>query len=303
VSEAHEIALSLIVASRNGEKKLGGLLDSLDEHAVRAARAELLLVDSASTDATAALMERFAAKAAFPVRVIRLDAPGQGRAQNAAAREARGRVLAFTDDDCRLAADYFDVLARDFDLERYHYGGGAVVLADPADDPRLANTAYWEIVSPTEISPHSLLPTGIAHGANLVFGRDVFERLGGFDPDSGPGAVMVAGDMEMVGRASALGYTGVLMPALRVLHYPRRRRGSPEAEAVVSGYDRGRGAYYASLIALGEQRIWELWQHDIWRPLDDPGNLEQMEQEFQGAADYLRHRREVPGRPGKGPTD
>jgi len=303
VSTPDHIAVSLIVASRNGEKKLAGLLDSLNEDSIRAARAELLLVDSASTDATAALMEHFAAKASFPVQVIRLETPGQGRAQNAAAVAAQGRLLAFTDDDCRLAPDYFEVLARDFDLKRYHYGAGAVVLADPADDPRMANTASWRFVGPTQIPPRSLLSAGLAHGANLLFRKDVFEQLGGFDPDLGPGGLMGASDTESVGRATTLGYTGLLMPALRVLHYPGRRRGSPEANAVVEGYDRGRGGYYASLLLLGEQRVWELWRRGLWRPLDAPETLGQLEREFRGAADYLRHRMEFPARPGRGPTD
>jgi GT2 family glycosyltransferase len=303
VNTAADIQISLILASRNGAEKVGSFFNSLNEDSVRTARAELVLVDSASTDATAALMESFAAKSSFPVRVLRLQAPGTGRAQNAAAATARGRLLAFTDDDCRLAPDYFEVLARDFNLGRYHYGGGAVVLGDPADDPQMANTARWGFVGPTEIPSGSLLPAGLVHGANLVFRRDVFERLGGFDPDLGPGGLMGGGDVEMVGRASALGYTGVLIPALKVLHYPGRRRGSPQADAVVERYDRARGGYYASLLLLGQPGVWELWRNALWRPLDAPETLTQLEREFRGAADYLRHRMEFPARPGRGPND
>lgn len=303
MNTADDIAISLIVASRNGAEKLVGLLDTVDEAGVHAARAELVLADSASTDATAELMERFAAGASCPVQVIRLEAPGQGPAHNAAAALARGRLLAFTDDDCRLAPDYFQVLARDFDLERHHYGAGAVVLADPTDDPHMANTAHWPFVEPTHIPPRSLLQAGLVHGANLLFRKDVLERLGGFDPDLGPGGLMGGSDTELTGRASALGYTGVLMPALKVLHYPGRRRSSPEAEAVVARYDRARGAYYASLLLLGEQRVWELWRASLWRPLNAPDSLIQLEREFTGAADYIRHRMVAPARSGRRPED
>jgi GT2 family glycosyltransferase len=303
VSTADDIDVSLIVASRNGSKKLGGLLDSLNEDGIRAARAELLLVDSASTDDTATLMEGFATQASFPVQVIRMENPGQGRAHNAAAKAARGSLLLFTDDDCRLAPDYFEILARDFDVRQHHYGGGAVVLADPSDDPQMASTACWGFTGLTQIPPRSLLPAGLVHGANLLFRKDAFERLGGFDPDLGPGGIMGGCDVELVGRASALGYSGVLMPDLRVLHYPDRRRGSPEADAVVAGYDRGRGGYYAGLLLLGEQGAWELWRNGLWRPMDAPETLIQLEREFRGAADYLRHRMQFPARAGRGPAD
>jgi hypothetical protein len=303
VSTADHIAVSLIIASRNGAKNLAGLFGSLNEDGARAAQAELVLVDSASTDATAAMMESFAAGASFPVQVIRLRTPGVGRAHNAAAAAARGRLLAFTDDDCRLAPDYFEVLSRDFDLETYHYGAGAVVLEDPADDPHMANTASWRFAGPTQIPPRSLLPAGLVHGANLLVRKDVLERLGGFDSDLGPGGLMGGSDVELIGRATALGYTGVLLPALKVLHYPGRRRDSPEADAVVARYDRARGGYYASLLLLGEQRVWELWRDGLWRPLDAPETLVQLEREFRGAADYLRHRMECRARAGRGPED
>ena len=303
MNKTNELAVSLILASRNGEKKLANFFNGLDGDSVCAARAELLLVDSASTDGSAALMTEFAARAPFPIRVIHLEIPGQARAQNAAAAKALGALLAFTDDDCRLDPDYFKILARDFDLQRHHYGGGAVVLGDPADDPRMANTSSWHFTEPMQIPPRSLLPAGLLHGANLVFRKDVFHRLGCFDEASGPGEPLVASDAELVGRATALGFTGLLMPDLRVLHYPNRPRGSPDADAVVRTYDRGRGSYYASLLLMGEQRVWDLWRAGIWRPLDDPQTLSQLEREFRGAADYLVRRMESQARTSHEPKD
>jgi glycosyltransferase involved in cell wall biosynthesis len=303
VAEEASIAVSLIVASRNGEEKLGGFFESLDADRVNAAQAELILIDSASTDSTGAMMRDFAGATSFPVRAIRLDTPGLGRAQNAAAELARGAVLAFTDDDCRLASNYFAVLGRDFDAEIHHYGGGYVELANPDEDRYMANTANWFFDRPTLIPPRSLLPAGVIHGANLIVRRDVFRRLGGFDPDLGPGAIMGGGDVELLGRASALGYTGLLLPALKVIHCPGRPRDSLEARAVVAGYDRGRGVYYASLLLLGESRAWQLWRDGQWRSIEDPEAIAQLEREFRGAADYLRHRMETPIRPGAGPED
>jgi glycosyltransferase involved in cell wall biosynthesis len=152
---APDIAISMIVCSRNGGEKIGGLFDSLSSEAFRRARAELILVDSASSDDTLERMKGFARTSRIPTRMVVIERPGLGRAQNAAVRAAsRGRILAFTDDDCRLAPDYLDVLSRAFDPARHDYGGGAILLGDPDDDPRVANTErIWRFDQPREIRP------------------------------------------------------------------------------------------------------------------------------------------------------
>lgn len=61
---------------------------------------EIVVVDDASTDGTAAVVRHFAAASPVPVRVVRLAVNGgAGAARNAGARAARGEVLFFLDGD------------------------------------------------------------------------------------------------------------------------------------------------------------------------------------------------------------
>jgi hypothetical protein len=136
-------------------------------------------------------------------------------------------------------------------------------------------------------------------GANMVLTRRAFDALGGFDDDLGPGGVLNGCDVEMVGRASALGYTGVLLPDLRVRHHHGRRRASPEAQAIVDGYAAARGGYYAGLMLLGETQAWALWRRAVGQPPKSPARLRELALEFEGAAAYLRLRERKPLRPGK----
>ena len=60
---------------------------------------ELIVVDDGSTDATPALVERLAAGAAAPIRLVRQTNRGAAAARNLGVREARGQLLAFLDSD------------------------------------------------------------------------------------------------------------------------------------------------------------------------------------------------------------
>jgi len=60
---------------------------------------ELIVVDDGSTDETCALVERLAAGAVIPVRLVRQANRGAAAARNTGIREARGNLLAFLDSD------------------------------------------------------------------------------------------------------------------------------------------------------------------------------------------------------------
>jgi glycosyltransferase involved in cell wall biosynthesis len=89
---------TIAVCTRNRraelERCLAALLPSAGD------RTELVVVDDASTDGTAAYLQSLAAAhPAFRVVTLVVRA-GVGGARNAALRAARGDIIAFTDDDC-----------------------------------------------------------------------------------------------------------------------------------------------------------------------------------------------------------
>jgi hypothetical protein len=248
---------------------------------------ELLLVGMPSDDATISVMEAHAKQAATATLVLRQSRPGVSVARNLGARAATGELLVFTDDDCYLEKNFYDALLADFDFSKYQYGVGQVLQFDPSDDRRIA---ICPIDQQRVIQPRSLLPAGLIPGANLFIIKEVFERVGGFSEDLGPGTPFGCEDIEFGTRLSLAGCTGVLLPSVIVYHHHGRKPGTPESEAQLREYDTGRGSYYAIQLTRGVNECWQLWSRlsATQGPMPD-ALAARLEREFRAAADYLKH--------------
>lgn len=175
-SESAAPCVSVIVPTRNR----GALLERALDGVLRQSWPdfEVIVVDDASTDDTA---ERLARCADPRLRVLREAQPGGGpRARNRAAAAARGRFLAFLDDDDEWLPEK---LARQL----------AVFDAGP-DDLGLVQTGQWVVSAVSGRVIHSVSPpAGVSPSPVDFLGeismttsvvmvrRDVFERVGGFD--------------------------------------------------------------------------------------------------------------------------
>ena len=63
---------------------------------------EIVVVDNNSTDATRQVVERFTGASPLEIRYAFEAAQGLSHARNAGIKEAKGEILAFTDDDFRV---------------------------------------------------------------------------------------------------------------------------------------------------------------------------------------------------------
>jgi glycosyltransferase involved in cell wall biosynthesis len=288
--------ISHINCMRNRAEQLSATLATFNTALMNAHQIEFVLVDSESTDATPKVMADFAGKYRR-TRIVRAG-KGLGRARNAGIEASRGDLIAFTDDDCYLDDNYYTALRLQFAEPRErHYGMGQILLFDEGDDWRIANATISHLVT---IKPRTVLPTGTFQGANIFFLREVFEKVGKFRDDMGSGTPFPCEDIEFGTRASLAGFTGIFSPLVKVFHHHGRKAGSVEAEETVLGYERGRGAYYGSLIIDGINEAWKLWlatSHTGGPP--PPQVLARLEREFRGAADYIRYRLDAGDTPGK----
>lgn len=281
--------MSLVIASRERSGQLQRSLARLNLEAMGRLAVDLILVDSASADDTHEVMLAFARGSGASVKVIRAERPGAAIARNIGAAAADGEALIFTDDDCYLDHAYFDVIAALFRPDRFQYGGGHTALFDPSDAPS-AVTDMSRLDRVSTIEPGTLLISGLIQGANMFFARAAFERLGGFDEALGAGTPFGCEDIDLCTRASLAGYTGVLLPDAKVFHHHGRKSGGAALAAAERGYDRGRGAYYARLIAAGHRNALELWAKGPHFRASGPmtrTELTILRHELRGAADYL----------------
>ena len=158
-------ALSFIVPAHDEAALIGGTLAAL--HA--AARTlgldyEIVVVDDASTDATAAIATAAGARVG-PVAYRHIAAT-----RNAGARAARGERLVFVDADTRV--DAVVVGAALAALEGGAVGGGTAVRLDGAS---------WHERLVAAVLMRAFRWTRIAPGCFLFCTRAAFEAAGGFD--------------------------------------------------------------------------------------------------------------------------
>lgn len=224
------IKATVAVCTRDRPDLLAGCLSSIRASLPRTDDVEVLVVEQG--DPTAAeVTERVGIQAS----IIHDPGKGAARARNIAARNARGELILFTDDDCEVPCswiqDYVEVL--EDPLLSGAWGPVAGLDRLPGADPA-AVPAYRQRGAP---------PWLVGHGANMAIRTRPFLDLGGFDERLGPGTArhLIGEDSDLIFRLLASGATirtGVGAP---VLH--REWRSADETHVNLRRYERGTGAW------------------------------------------------------------
>jgi GT2 family glycosyltransferase len=164
--------ISVVVPTHNRSERLAALLASLRAQTLPAQEVEVIVVDDASTDGTADLLDGAARDEHFSrfEVVRRTDPGGPAAARNLGWRSARAPLVAFIDDDCEAAPAWLDELVRDSE-------GDDVALQGRTEPiPREAATVgpFSRTLAVTQLGP--FYPT-----CNMAYPTALLERLGGFD--------------------------------------------------------------------------------------------------------------------------
>lgn len=223
-------SVTVAVCTRDRPGDLARCLDALA--AVTYPALELLVVDNApSTDAAERLVRRRPR-----VRYVREPRPGLDHARNRAIAEATGEILAFTDDDVMVDAEWVGALATVF---RDDPGAGAatglVLPLELATDAQRLFETYRSFARGSVRRRVVAEPGGgsvaarygatgsFGTGANMAFRRELLRDLGGFDPCLGAGTPTRGGDdLEMFFRVLKAGHALVYEPRAVVHHRHRR---------------------------------------------------------------------------------
>jgi glycosyltransferase involved in cell wall biosynthesis len=102
--------VSVVLCSHNGADTLPRVLDALWSLETRGTDLEFVMVDNASDDGTAALMDDWSAP--FPKLVLREPRKGKSFALNRALAAASGECIAFIDDDVVVSRGWLDAYLR-----------------------------------------------------------------------------------------------------------------------------------------------------------------------------------------------
>jgi len=189
---------------------------------------ELLVVDNRSPDHTREVIEEEAP--AFPAPLRYLFEPEQGRyaALNTGIRAARGRVIATTDDDARVEADWLTRAAAALDAHGCDYVGGRVRPLwggpRPAWLPNGPSGGHWAVLALQDYgdTPREFGVNGMPWplGINTAARRETYERIDLFDNRLGrkAGTLRNQAQREWHLRARAAGLRGFYVPDMIVHH-------------------------------------------------------------------------------------
>ena len=208
--------------------------------------AEIVIVDNGSTDNTSEIVKGWATASGIPVQALTEPRAGKGRALNLALQAARGELLAFIDDDCRFHPEHVnDHLRHDAADTELLLRGGRIELGDPTDLPMTINiTPTVKRWSRALNSARHHAMNGIINGCNMTMRRALFDRLGPFDENFGPGGPFSGDDTEYIFRAYAAGTTIEYVPDMAVSHYHGRKT-TDAAWKLWRHYMIGQGAIFA----------------------------------------------------------
>lgn len=219
--------ISIVVATYNRARLLRDCLDQLRRQSYEPGD-EVIVVDNASTDNTAAVIAAAADGFPVPLRYLRETTPGKTPAMNAGIAAAHGDVLALTDDDIVVADDWLATARRLFSDATLSLAGGRVEprweTAVPAWLQLERNGRYTRLASPLALlhyGPEQELGRRTAVGGNLVVRREVLDAVGGFAGHLGRirGTLMCGEDHEFCLRVVSAGHRAIYVPELVVRHW------------------------------------------------------------------------------------
>jgi GT2 family glycosyltransferase len=174
-------------------------------------RWEAIVVDDGSRPETLTAIDDWLKTAEVPVRLLRQVHQGPAAARNRGAREAKGAVLIFLDNDCVVTGDFIK-----YHVDVLSEHPGSWVIGRVVHPPEIRRTPFGRYRDDLLEAFHrsqklsEISDTEGITAQNLAMWRSDFIRLGGFDEEF---AAASSEDWELGRRARDLG--------IRILYDPR----------------------------------------------------------------------------------
>ncbi len=167
--------VSVVIPVLNGEATIGACLSALVKSDYPKERFEVFLVDNGSIDRTLEIAKQ------HPVTVLTEPRRGPAQARNRGIEASRGDVLALIDADCLATTGWIRELVKPFVSDDVGAVAGEIVPFPPRT-PAERHAARIRHLAPERYLTRSTFRFAVA--ANLAVRRDVFRRVGLFDPRS-----------------------------------------------------------------------------------------------------------------------
>ncbi|NUM43495.1 MAG: glycosyltransferase [Anaerolineales bacterium] len=255
--------IDVILPTRNRSELIAPTLESLRANTYP--DFQVWVVDQSPGPETAQVVQRFVAQDPR-FHLLSTNAQGVDKARNHGLYQTSAPLVAFTDDDCRVAPDWLTNLAAEYaqDPQPWSVFGRVVpgsaqpgpmspqTPRDPAAE-RLAQVLPMAMKQDMErkIYQNNRFDLGFGHGANMSFARKTFERVGWFDDLLGTGAPLRSWPERDFGyRILKAGGQIVYTPHAMVYHYHWRAWAG--VKATYRNYAFGTGAVVGKYLRCGD---------------------------------------------------
>lgn len=273
--------VTVAVCTRNRTEALAQCLQGLSQ--LDYPNLEILVVDNAPDDDAS---ERLVQEQFPGVRYVEEPRPGLDWARNRAIVEARGEIIAYTDDDVIVDAGWVKALAAVFVENPEVAAVTGLVVAHELETPaQVLFEKYggfgrgfqrkWFHLPDDDSERWFYYGAGeYGTGANMAFRRAVFQQIGLFDPALDVGTVSNGGgDLEIFFRLLVEGHTLVYEPRALVRHRHRRDYEHLQQQIKNNGiglyayHMRSMRAYPRERLAFLKLGLYWLWKGNIRRLL------------------------------------
>ena len=216
--------ISIIICTRNRADSFRRTVESLlSSGNLKSPDWELLVIES-STDHTRNLCRVFQQRFPEHFRFLTEKRLGKSNALNTAITVAKGDVLAFTDDDVLFAPDYIQAIRSVFTSSVADAAQGRVLLDCEGGWPEWLDRNYAQMADFRDYGDEVIDLDGTLCGTNMVVRAEVFQKIGGFAPELGPGGIGVFEDTEISVRMRQAGCRLIYAPPILVRHQWARNR-------------------------------------------------------------------------------
>ncbi len=258
--------LSYCVVNTNGRELLLACLAAIREHAPAHLDSEILVVDNASDDGSAAAVAALGAgesEPGGPLRLLRRERrEGKAALDSLLLREARGELCLLLNEDSELRGGAVEALVEALRADPRAGAAGAQLL-DPAGGPQpcawrlpgpataLASAVFLHRWLVTESGGRDVREVGWVQSAAMLVRRRAAEAVGYLDSDF----FVYSDETDFAKRLRDAGWTVLYVPDAVAVHHEQLATDLPARERRVVEFHRGRDRYlrkhHGAAVALG----------------------------------------------------
>jgi len=177
-AEAEDLpSISVVIACRNEEKNITGLLDALAAQNYPRHLFEVIIVDDNSSDATQVIAKGYKGK--FNLKVLKSSGCGKKAALKGGVESASFRLVAATDADCRMSPAWLTTIAGFFREHKPEMIICPVILEVSGRPTGTFQQIEWAALQGITAGTAAAGNPVLCNGAGMAFTRDAFMRHSG----------------------------------------------------------------------------------------------------------------------------